>query len=174
MKAEVRTLKAEVLSVNTSKSHKQLSDAVGNAVRTDGRVRDGDRSRDELAKTLDAARKTFKDGKSVLKTFTDAKATLDAKVKACLTRSPSRPRPMPRPPTRKPPLMHSPSLPLHPAIQVAAIPTTGVVAAILPLAVMVATLVVILSGVVLLMALLQPVLALVLDVPPLEISIWAD
>lgn len=86
MKAEVRTLKAKVLAVNTSKAHKQLSDAVGNADRTlagsDGRVPDGDHSRDELAKTLDSAKKTLKDRKSVLKTFTDAKATLDAKVKA--------------------------------------------------------------------------------------------
>ena len=86
MKAEVRTLKAKVLAVNTSKANKQLSDAIGNADRTladsNGKVPDGDHSRDELTKTLDLAKKTLKDRKSVLKTFTDAKATLDSKVKA--------------------------------------------------------------------------------------------
>ena len=86
MKAEVRTLKAKVLAVNTSKANKQLSDAIGNADRTladsNGKVPDGDHSRDELTKTLDLAKKTLEDRKSVLKTFTDAKATLDAKVKA--------------------------------------------------------------------------------------------
>lgn len=43
---------------------------------------DGNHSRDELTKTLDSAKKTLKDKKSVLKTFTDIKAALDAKVKA--------------------------------------------------------------------------------------------
>lgn len=86
MKAEVRTIKAKVLAVNTSKAHKQLSDAIGNADKTladsSGKVPDGNHSRDELTKTLDLAKKTLEDRKSVLKTFTDAKTTLDTKTQA--------------------------------------------------------------------------------------------
>ncbi|MDT7511729.1 hypothetical protein [Bifidobacterium sp. H6bp9] len=86
MKAEVRTIKARVLAVNTSKAHKQLSDAIGNADKiladSNGKVPDGDHSRDELTKTLDLAKKTLEDRKSVLKTFTDAKTTLDTKTQA--------------------------------------------------------------------------------------------
>ena len=86
MKTEVRTIKAKVLAVNTSKAHKQLSDAIGNADKiladSNGKVPDGDHSRDELTKTLDSAKKTLEDRKSVLKTFTDAKTALDAKTQA--------------------------------------------------------------------------------------------
>ena len=86
MKAEVRTIKAKVLAVNTSKAHKQLFDAIGNADKiladSNGKVPDGDHSRDELTKTLDSAKKTLEDRKSVLKTFTDARTTLDTKVQA--------------------------------------------------------------------------------------------
>ena len=86
MKAEVRTIKAKVLAVNTSKAHKQLSDAIGNADKiladSSGKVPDGNHSRDELTKTLDLAKKTLEDRKSVLKTFTDAKTALDAKTQA--------------------------------------------------------------------------------------------
>ena len=86
MKAEVRTIKARVLAVNTSKAHKQLSDAIGNADKiladSSGKVPDGNHSRDELTKTLDLAKKTLEDRKSVLKTFTDAKTALDAKTQA--------------------------------------------------------------------------------------------
>ena len=86
MKAEVRTIKAKVLAVNTSKAHKQLFDAIGNADKiladSNGKVPDGDHSRDELTKTLDLAKKTLEDRKSVLKTFADAKTTLDTKVQA--------------------------------------------------------------------------------------------
>ena len=86
MKAEVRTIKAKVLAVNTSKAHKQLSDAIGNADKiladSNGKVPDGNHSRDELTKTLDSAKKTLEDRKSVLKTFTDARTTLDTKVQA--------------------------------------------------------------------------------------------
>ena len=86
MKAEVRTIKAKVLAVNTSKAHKLLSDAIGNADKiladSSGKVPDGDHSRDELTKTLDLAKKTLEDRKSVLKTFTDAKTTLDTKTQA--------------------------------------------------------------------------------------------
>ena len=86
MKAEVRTIKAKVLAVNTSKAHKQLFDAIGNADKiladSKGKVPDGDHSRDELTKTLDSAKKTLEDRKSVLKTFTDAKTTLDTKTQA--------------------------------------------------------------------------------------------
>ena len=86
MKAEVRTIKAKVLAVNTSKAHKQLSDAIGNADKiladSNGKVPDGDHSRDELTKTLDLAKKTLEDRKSVLKTFSDAKTTLDNKIQA--------------------------------------------------------------------------------------------
>ncbi|WP_216476358.1 PspA/IM30 family protein [Bifidobacterium sp. A11] len=84
MKTEVRTIKAKVLAVNTSKAHKQLSDAIGNADKiladSNGKVPDGDHSRDELTKTLDSAKKILEDRKSVLKTFTDAKTTLDTKI----------------------------------------------------------------------------------------------
>ena len=86
MKIEVRTIKAKVLAVNTSKAHKQLSDAIGNADKiladSNGKVPDGNHSRDELTKTLDSAEKTLEDRKSVLKTFTDAKTALDAKTQA--------------------------------------------------------------------------------------------
>ena len=86
MKAEVRTIKAKVLAVNTSKAHKQLSDAIGNADKiladSNGKVPDGNHSRDELTKTLNLAKKTLEDRKSVLKTFADAKTTLDTKVQA--------------------------------------------------------------------------------------------
>ena len=86
MKAEVRTIKAKVLAVNTSKAHKLLSDAIGNADKTladsSGKVPDGNHSRDELTKTLDSAKKILEDRKSVLKTFTDAKTTLDTKIQA--------------------------------------------------------------------------------------------
>ena len=86
MKAEVRTIKAKVLAVNTSKAHKQLSDAIGNADKiladSNGKVPDGDHSRDELTKTLNLAKKTLEDRKSVLKTFADAKTTLDTKIQA--------------------------------------------------------------------------------------------
>ncbi|MCT6919162.1 MAG: hypothetical protein M3Z49_08115 [Bifidobacteriales bacterium] len=86
MKTEVRTIKAKVLAVNTSKAHKLLSDAIGNADKiladSSGKVPDGDHSRDELTKTLDLAKKTLEDRKSVLKTFTDAKTTLDTKTQA--------------------------------------------------------------------------------------------
>lgn len=86
VKAEVRTIKAKVLAVNTSKAHKLLSDAIGNADKiladSNGKVPDGDHSRDELTKTLDLAKKTLEDRKSVLKTFTDAKTTLDTKTQA--------------------------------------------------------------------------------------------
>lgn len=86
MKTEVRTIKAKVLAVNTSKAHKQLSDAIGNADKiladSNGKVPDGDHSRDELTKTLDLAKKTLEDRKSVLKTFSDAKTTLDNKIQA--------------------------------------------------------------------------------------------
>lgn len=86
MKTEVRTIKAKVLAVNTSKAHKQLSDAIGNAGKiladSNGKVPDGNHSRDELTKTLDSAKKTLEDRKSVLKTFADAKTTLDNKIQA--------------------------------------------------------------------------------------------
>ena len=86
MKTEVRTIKAKVLAVNTSKAHKQLSDAIGNADKiladSNGKVPDGNHSRDELTKTLDSAKKTLEDRKSVLKTFSDAKTTLDNKIQA--------------------------------------------------------------------------------------------
>ena len=86
MKTEVRTIKAKVLAVNTSKAHKLLSDAIGNADKTladsNGKVPDGNHSRDELTKTLDSAKKTLEDRKSVLKTFADAKTALDTKTQA--------------------------------------------------------------------------------------------
>lgn len=76
----------DVLAVITSQAHKQLADAIGNSDKAladfCGKVPDGDRTRDDLAKALDSAKNIFNDKKSVLKAFVDAKAELNVKTKA--------------------------------------------------------------------------------------------
>lgn len=78
-----------MLAVNTSKAHKQLSDAIGNEdetlVDSKGRVPDGDQSRDELEKTLDSAKKTLKDRESVPQDLHRYPPPLIPRSRRCLT-----------------------------------------------------------------------------------------
>ena len=86
MKSELKILKRDVLAVTTSQAHKLLSDAIGNGYKaladSDGKVPDGDQTRNDLAKDLDSAKNILNGKKSVVKAFADVKADLDAKVKA--------------------------------------------------------------------------------------------
>lgn len=79
-------LKADALAVTTYQAHKQLLEAIGNGDKvladSDGKVLDGEQTRNDLTKTLDSAKNVFNDKQSVFKIFSDAKAELNAKVKA--------------------------------------------------------------------------------------------
>ncbi|MBH9972054.1 hypothetical protein H3S93_07010 [Bifidobacterium sp. W8109] len=86
MKSKLKILKRDVLAVTTSKAHKLLSDAIGNGYKaladSEGKVPDGDQTRNDLAKDLDSAKNILNGKKSVFKAFANVKADLDAKVKA--------------------------------------------------------------------------------------------
>ena len=86
MKSKLKILKGDVLAVTTSQAHKLLSDAIGNGDKvladSDGKVPDGDQTRNDLAKDLDSAKNILNDKKSVFKAFANVKADLDAKVKS--------------------------------------------------------------------------------------------
>ena len=86
MKSKLKILKRDVLAVTTSQAHKLLSDAIGNGYKaladSEGKVPDGDQTRNDLAKDLDSAKNILNGKKSVFKAFADVKADLDAKVKA--------------------------------------------------------------------------------------------
>ncbi|MBH9972053.1 hypothetical protein H3S93_07005 [Bifidobacterium sp. W8109] len=86
LKSKLKALKGDVLAVTTSQAQKLLSDAIGNGdkilVDSDGKVPDGDQTRNNLTKALESAKDVLNDKQSVLKVFSDAKADLDAKVKA--------------------------------------------------------------------------------------------
>lgn len=86
LKSKLKALKADVLAVTTSKAHKLLSDAIGNGDKiladSDGKVPDGDQTRNNLAKALESSKNVLNDKKSVVKALADAKAELDARVKA--------------------------------------------------------------------------------------------
>ena len=79
-------VRKDVVNVNTSKANKQLSDTIGIGDKTlsdsDGKVPDGDNSRNDLTKSLETAKGILKNKKSLLKNFVDAKSDLDAKVQA--------------------------------------------------------------------------------------------
>ena len=79
-------LKADALAVTTYQAHKQLLEAIGNGDKvladSDGKVLDGEQTRNDLTKTLDSVKNVFNDKQSVFKIFSDAKAELNAKVKA--------------------------------------------------------------------------------------------
>ena len=86
MKSKLKILKGDVLAVTTSQAHKLLSDAIGNGDKvladSDGKVPDGDQTRNDLAKDLDSAKNILNDKKSVFKAFANVKADLDAKAVA--------------------------------------------------------------------------------------------
>lgn len=86
LKSKLKALKADVLAVTTSKAHKLLADAIGNGDKiladSDGKVPDGDQTRNNLAKALESSKNVLNDKKSVVKALADAKAELDARVKA--------------------------------------------------------------------------------------------
>ena len=86
LKSKLKALKADVLAVTTSKAHKLLSDAIGNGDKiladSDGKVPDGDQTRNNLAKALESSKNVLNDKKSVVKALADAKAKLDVKAKA--------------------------------------------------------------------------------------------
>ena len=85
-KTQSDKVRKDVVNVNTSKANKQLSDTVGIGDKTlsdsDGKVPDGDNSRNDLAKSLETSKGILKNKKSLLKNFVDAKSDLDAKVQA--------------------------------------------------------------------------------------------
>ena len=100
MKSKLKILKRDVLAVTTSQAHKLLSDAIGNGYKaladSDGKVPDGDQTRNDLAKDLDSAKNILNGKKSVFKAFAEVKADLDAKVKAVNDAVSAKPRRMPR------------------------------------------------------------------------------
>ena len=85
-KTQSDKVRKDVVNVNTSKANKQLSDTIGVGDKTlsdsDGKVPDGDNSRNDLAKSLETSKGILKNKKSLLKNFVDAKSDLDAKVQA--------------------------------------------------------------------------------------------
>ena len=82
LKSKLMALKAYALAVTTYQAHKQLLDAIGNGDKvladSDGKVTDGDQTRNDLTKTLDLAKNVFNDKQSVFKISSDAKAVNDA------------------------------------------------------------------------------------------------
>lgn len=85
-KTQSDKVRKDVVNVNTSKANKQLSDTIGVGDKTlsdsNGKVPDGDNSRNDLTKSLETANGILKNKKSLLKNFVDAKSDLDAKVQA--------------------------------------------------------------------------------------------
>lgn len=85
-KTQSDKVRKDVVNVNTSKANKQLSDTIGVGDKTlsdsDGKIPDGDNSRNDLTKSLETAKGILKNKKSLLKNFVAAKSDLDAKVQA--------------------------------------------------------------------------------------------
>lgn len=80
LKSKLKAFKTDVLAVTTPKAHKQLSDAIGNRDKvltvSDGKVPDGDKTRNDLVETLTSAKNVLNDKMSVPNAFADAKVKL--------------------------------------------------------------------------------------------------
>lgn len=81
MEFKLKALKANVLAVTTSKTHKLLSDAIGNGDKVladfDDKVTDG-LDAQQFDQGLGSVKNVFNDKELLLKVFSDAKTVLDA------------------------------------------------------------------------------------------------